>query len=120
MIASTSEMQIDSPSESAESFVPTSSITGEQARRRANGYLTKSVSMYFGAVDPLFLPLESPIWQVSVIFLRNQLGPVHLGFLDIDAQTGQVVPLTDQQIHQLRQRAHAYVTSHSLSTTARS
>lgn len=118
MTAATSEMLLRSPSESTQNFVSTASITEDQARRRANGYLTKAVSMYFGAVDPLFLPLESPVWQISIIFLRNQLGPVHLGFLDVDAQTGQVVPLSDQQIHQLRQRAHAYVTSHSLSTTA--
>ena len=94
------------------------SITADQARRRANGYLTKHVSMYFGATDALFLPLERPIWQVSVVFLRNHLGPVHLAFLDVDANTGEVIPMTDQEIHQLRQRAHAYVTNHTLSTAS--
>lgn len=117
MVVPISDLQFNAPSESEQISAIAPQVTGDQARRRANGYLTKYVSMYFGATNALFLPLEPPIWQLSVIFRRNQLEPVQLGFLDIDAQTGQVIPLTDQQIHQLRQRAHAYVISHSRSTT---
>lgn len=92
-------------------------LTGDQARRKANGYLTKHASMYFGAVNPIFLPLARPVWQLSVIFLRDQIGPVQLAFLDIDALSGEVIPFTADQIQELRSRAHAFVTCHTLPTT---
>lgn len=92
-------------------------LTGDQARRKANGYLTKHVSMYFGAENPIFLPLARPVWQLSIIFLRDQIGPVQLAFVDVDALSGEVLPLTADQIQELRSRAHAFVTCHTLPTT---
>ena len=108
---------LEAQTRTKQEVVAQSTITGDRARRKANGYLTKHVSMFFGAENPVFLPLERPIWQVSVIFLRYHLGPVPLAFLDVDAITGEVIPFTDNQIQELRRRAHAFVKCHSLHPT---
>lgn len=89
-------------------------ITGDRARRKANGYLGMHISMFFGADDPVFFPLERPVWQVSVYFLRYEIGPVKLAFLDVDALSGEVIPFTDSQIQEIRQRANAFVKCHTL------
>lgn len=97
----------EDPKEEQHVSLPTS-ITGEEARLKANGYLTKHVGMFFGATSPLFLPLDKPVWQLTIFFQRYGIGPVQLAFLDVDAETGQVIPLTDAQIQRTQGRARAF------------
>ena len=92
------------------------SLTGEQATYKVNGYLTKYVGMYFRAVEPVFLPLERPVWQVLVHFQMYDVGPFPIVFLDVDALTGDVLPLTDDQIDTILDRADALVSAHTPTT----
>ena len=36
-------------------------------------------------------------------------GTFTLGVMDVDARTGEPIPLTDQQIHNLKERARAII-----------
>ena len=94
-----------------------SAISAARAVARANGYLSKYVGVLFGAEDPLFFPLVHPIWQVSITFKMNDIGPFTVGLLDIDAATGEVFPLPQQQIALIQERTDAYLTNHTLSPT---
>ncbi len=92
-------------------------ISAARAVARANGYLSKYVGVLFGAADPLFFPLTHPIWQVSITFKMNEIGPFIVWLLDVDAVTGEVLPLSEQQIQLIQERTDAYLTRRTLSPT---
>ena len=108
---------LEAPARPQKSQLVTPALTGEQATRKANGYLTMYVGMFFGATDPVLLPLTRPIWQVLVYFQMYDIGPFNVGFLDVDAMTGVVSPIADEQIETILDRADAFVKGHP-STTA--
>lgn len=84
-------------------------VVGEYARRATDGYLGDTIGMFFNAVDPVFLLGNPPRWQVTIVFKRYYLGPFTLGVMDVDAQTGEPIPLTNKQIHKFKERARAIV-----------
>lgn len=78
---------------------PTAQIT-------ANGYLTNYVSLFAKADRPVFVDGECPVWRATVFLRLRGHGRVSdLGAIDVDAQTGQVIPLTDVQLQTMRKRA---------------
>lgn len=91
-------------------------LSADQATRKANGYLVMEVGMFFGAKDPVFLPLTRPVWQVMVYFQMYDVGPLNVGFLDVDAITGQVIPLPVDQIETMLDKADAFVICYSPAT----
>lgn len=91
-------------------------ITEEQATYKANNYLTKYVSVSFGAANPVLLPLERLTWQVEIYFQLPRMARFSLAFLDVDAETGEVVPFTDEQIDNYLYRANAYAKRHASSS----
>jgi hypothetical protein len=91
-------------------------VLAEYARQRASGYLDATFSMYFTAMDPVFVPGEPPCWQVTILFQKYAIGPVMLGVLDVNAHTGEPVPLPEQTIHHICERARAIV-RHQTPTT---
>jgi len=91
-------------------------VLGEYARRRADRYLGDHIAMYFEAVDPVFVPGDPPRWQVTIVFKRYYLGPFTLGIMDVDAQTGEPIALSKQQLKRIRERTHALITSHTQTT----
>jgi hypothetical protein len=89
-------------------------VLSEYARRKANGYLSMAVSLSCEATDGVFIPLMPPIWQFAIRFGLPRLGELGiLGTLDVDAQTGQPLPLTLTQIKRMRVRADALVQFHT-------
>lgn len=85
-------------------------VLAEYARRKANGYLSMEVSLFCSASDEMFIPLTPPIWQFAIRFGLPSLGELGiLGTLDVDAQTGEPVPLTNKQIKRIQERANAIV-----------
>jgi hypothetical protein len=79
-------------------------VLGEYTRKRADRYLGDQIGMYFDATDPVFVPGDSPRWQVTIVFKRCDLGPFTLGVMDVDAKTGEPIPLTKTQLKRIRER----------------
>ncbi|MCB0064269.1 MAG: hypothetical protein KDE19_19230 [Caldilineaceae bacterium] len=89
------------------------------ACQQANFYLGKEVGLLFAAIDPVFVPIDDPVWQLSIMFrlpARGDLGV--LGTVDVDAKTGAVCPLNPQQIQQIQRRANAIARYQTQSTTS--
>lgn len=93
-------------------------VVGEYARRQAERYLGDQLGMYFNGVDPVFVPGDSPRWQVTIVFKRYHTGPFTLGVMDVDAQTGEPISLSKRQLHHIRERVHALVASYSQTAAA--
>ena len=100
-----------------QNFVPTvesistlpSSVSAARARRKANGYLCLEVGLFFGATDPVYVETEPLLWQVTIELTMPRARPVTLGTLDVNAETGDIVPLSPEQIESLQERARAIV-----------
>jgi hypothetical protein len=89
----------------------------EEARRRANSYLAQVVSTGYRAIEPELVPLEEPIWQFVIQYKVPTLSPIRVGLLEVNALTGEVLPLTINQIETMRDRARAYLTCNAPSPT---
>lgn len=84
-------------------------VLGEYARRRADRYLGDHIAMFFNAADPVFVLGDPPRWQVTIVFQRYHRRPFTLGVMDVDAKTGEPIPLTKPQRKRISERAHALV-----------
>lgn len=94
-------------------------VLAEYARRKANGYLSKEISLFCSATDGVFIPLTCPIWQFAIRFGLPRLGELGiLGTLDVDARTGEPIPLITEQIERMRVRADAIVEFHTPTAAA--
>jgi hypothetical protein len=96
-------------------------ISADSARRKANGYLTASVSLFVKADNPLFIPAAPPRWRMTTFLrLRGHGRVATIGFIDVNAQTREVVALTETQIEEMKGRAQDAVASIEFSTAAAS
>ena len=84
-------------------------VLSEYARRCATAYLSDTLSLFFGAIDPVFVPGNPPRWRVTIEFKMYEVGPFSVGMLDIDAHDGDVLPLPDSQIKQIQERTSAFI-----------
>jgi len=92
-------------------------VPAEYARRRANGYLTDQLSLHYSATEGALVPLNRPVWRFAIRFRLPRLSsPEILGALDVDAQTGEPIPLTTHQLHHIQYRTHALIRSQPLAT----
>ncbi len=83
-------------------------VLGEYARRQANHYLSMYVGLQAIATSALFVPLERPVWQFLIeVHLPNRGAIGVLGLLDVDARSGEVIPLSNEQIQQIWSRGNA-------------
>jgi hypothetical protein len=92
-------------------------VLAEYARRQASSYLGEQLSMFYKGVDPVFIPGDPAVWQVTIVFKRYTVGPFTLGVLDVDATTGEPFPLPKRQLNRTRERTRAII-RHQASTTA--
>lgn len=82
-------------------------ISPTLARQRASGYLAREVALFVTAGEPLLILDEQPRWQAPVILrLRGYGNLAEVGQIEVDARTGQVTPLTEVEIAQIRKQAH--------------
>lgn len=93
-------------------------VLGEYARREASSYLDDNLSLFYGAVDPVFIQNALPIWQVTIVFKMYDQGPFILGVMDVNAKTGEPLPLSPNQIKRIRERTRAIIRSSSSSSTS--
>lgn len=77
------------------------------AKIRVNGYLTDVVSMFAAAEEePIWLTGNEPSWRVPIALQVRGYGVVaQLGYVDVNAVTGIITPLTAEQILSIQKRA---------------
>lgn len=81
------------------------------ARRRAGVYLAMNVTMMTLAGTPVLVLRSEPVWRCPVYFNYLPIGEVGtLGFIEVDAQTGEAIPLSDEQIAAMQERANVIAT----------
>lgn len=93
-------------------------VLAEYARRRASWYLDANLSMFFCATEPVFVPGASPLWQMTILFQQYDIGPFTMGLIDVDAYTGEPLPLTDAELTQIRERTSAIIRHQTPTPTA--
>ena len=93
-------------------------VLSEYARRQASGWLDDQISMFYSGADPIFIPGDPPVWQVTIVFKMYDQGPFTLGVMDVDAKTGEPIPLSSKQIEQIRERTRAIIGHTTPATTA--
>jgi hypothetical protein len=84
-------------------------VSRHQARRLARRWLDRHLAMKYGASDGLLIPLAPPVWQFSIYFSLQDVYLEPLGLIDVDAMTGDVKPLSDEQLESLRERVRAVI-----------
>lgn len=84
---------------------PTTSDTvgALEAQRTANSYLLTTVASGVETASPILIPDDLPIWRMRAQLCQRE-RTVGVGAIDVDARTGQVVPLTAAQIEDMRDR----------------
>ena len=96
-------------------------VPPDLARHRANGYLAREVALFVIASEPVLILRDHPCWRLPVVLRLRGLGNVaEVGDIDVDAQTGEVQPLSEEEIQSLRKRAHDLAARLALSPEAAS
>lgn len=99
-------------------FAQQISVSPTVARRKANGFLAGYISMMVVTGQPTLVLTNAPFWQVPAVLTLPGLGEVAaIGTINIDAQSGDLIPLSPPQIKQMQELAHAIV-SHFASAPA--
>jgi hypothetical protein len=89
------------------------------AQRVANRYLSDNVGFFFTATEGILIPVMPPVWQFLIQFRLPQSGNIGIfGTLDVDTQTGAVIPLPQTQILTIQRRANAIARSQTHQTAA--
>jgi len=86
-------------------------VSPDSARRCVNGYLTMYISMALhGAESVLILREQQPFWRVSMNLRWPGWGYLStLGYVDVDAKTQEVVPLSTERIKQIQNKADDFI-----------
>lgn len=91
----------------------------DQVRRHAQGYLTEHVAMALRPGEPVLVWGDKPVWRTPVwLYLRGHGQVAAVGSLDVDAATGEVIPLSSDQIRGMQDRADAFARRLAPQTTA--
>ena len=79
--------------------------------RRAGSrrWLDQQLAMKYSASGGLWIPLDPPVWQFSIAFSLQDVHLDPLGVIDVNAQTGTVLPLSTHQLNHLRERVRAVI-----------
>ncbi len=95
-------------------------ISPNVARRKANGFLAGYVSMMALAGQPTLILSEGepPLWRVPATLRLPKFGEIGLlGMVEVNAQTGQLVALSHEQIVLMQELAHVIVAHFTMSAT---
>ena len=91
------------------------------AQRKANGYLAQYVTMMARAGTPTLFLGDKPIWRVPAILSLPSLGEVSvIGTIEVNAETGEIVPLSESQLNKMQEIAHALANHFASPATATS
>ena len=108
----------DGPLRVEAQFTGEITVSPTVARRRAAGFLAGHVTMMVLAGEPALVLGEQSVWRVPACLRLPGLGEVStIGFIDVDALTGQIIPLSPDQITAMKHRADDIAIRFTLPTT---
>lgn len=82
-------------------------VAPDVARRSANGYFSREVALFLTAGEPEFILGEQALWRVPAILRLRGFGEIaSVGSMNIDALSGESLPLSSEQIDTIRERAN--------------
>ncbi|MFN8441639.1 MAG: hypothetical protein U0175_12750 [Caldilineaceae bacterium] len=85
-------------------------VSPDSARRKANGYLTRYVSMSLLAGKPMLIMNQRPIWRIPLELQLPELNQIAtLGMIEVDAHTREVIPLSAKQIRSIQDQANELI-----------
>ena len=89
-------------------FAQDIAVSPTMAQRQANGYLAQYVTMMVMAGTPTLFLSQQPVWRVPAVLSLPGLGEVStIGTVDVDAETGKIIPLPETQLSRMQEIAHA-------------
>ena len=93
-------------------------VSPNHARRTANGFLAGHVAMMVGGGQPTLVVDQTPVWRVPAVLKLPAVGDVStVGAVDIDAQTGDLIPPAPNEITRMQELAHALATHFASAAT---
>jgi hypothetical protein len=96
-------------------------IVAYQAKIKASVYVSDQIAFFAGADGrPTWIAGDPPVWRVATVLRLRDRGKVaDLGVVDVDACTGEVIPLTNSELQTRREQAeHAALTAQLSPATA--
>lgn len=89
-------------------------VLRRHARIKANVWISDRVGLKVRVEGGTFIPLKPPVWRFSIYY--HNLGP--LAVLDVNAKTGQIHPLTTEQLQAIQEDVCAVRQFQTLATAA--
>ena len=77
------------------------------ARIKASLWISNQIDLKVGADGGVLLPGEQSLWRFSIYYRTSARNLSPLGMIDVDAQSGQIIPLRDQQLQTIQECVRA-------------
>lgn len=82
-------------------------VSPDVARRRVSGYLAREVALFLTTGEPVLMLGEPHRWRIPAVLRLRGLGELAaVGTVDVDALTGQIIPLPNEALQVMRTRAN--------------
>lgn len=78
-------------------------VLRRHARIKANNWISDRIGLQISAEGGVFIPLDPPVWRFAICY--HAQGP--LAVLDVNAHTGQVDPLPNEQLQAIQENVCA-------------
>lgn len=78
-------------------------VLRSHARIKATVWISDRVDLKVGASGGVFTALPQPRWRFAIDFHLADLHLEQLDLIEVDAQTGQVIPLSEEQLQRIRE-----------------
>jgi hypothetical protein len=90
------------------------------AKTRVNGYLSRHIAFFASASgQPTFVASNPPVWRVTTALrLSDHDQVIELGVVEVNALTGEVIPLPEHQLQTMQNHAQDVAATLECSATA--
>ena len=94
-------------------------ISADEARRRVNGFLLNTLSyLTLGDRESELVVGKRVCWRISVNHTLPGFGAIgRIGTIDVDVETGEIQPVSPEQIEEMKRRAKVLAGSYPFNTS---
>jgi len=93
-------------------------VSADEARRKVNGFLLNNLSyLTIGERQSELVVGERVCWRVAVNHTLPGFGALgRIGMIDVDVETGELQPVSPEQLEEMKRRAKALAARYPLDT----